>query len=208
MASSNFWRDVDTRLKKMFRMVPEKSFAKFLVVTVDDLLQAPANREKQLVLHLLHFLEELQNCNQNYFCAWHKNWQKHYQQFELLFWTIYLHFGSSFLEIQRRLIETKPNCNSFYSVWKKNDSETFKNKVTAKNVFSSVHLASAAFLIPCDNWKILAFIKVYSDHETFFKHVILSLFRILFIISTILIPILKYKANTKVPRWSSHITHF
>ena len=46
MVSSHLWRDIDSRLREIFMMIPEKAFAGLSVMTVTDLLQLPPARRK------------------------------------------------------------------------------------------------------------------------------------------------------------------
>ena len=62
--------------------------------------------------------------------------------------------------------------------------------------------------IPRGNWKALYFIKVYRLSEVLYNRYVLAFFetsdfkgvRILFFISAILIPRLKYNGKTKIPK--------
>ena len=66
-----------------------------------------------------------------------------------------------------------------------------------------VQLASINAFIPCDNWNIMFFVKMYRYPQVFFNRHVLTFFetsdleedRILFFILTILIPKLKYYAK-------------
>ena len=46
MVSSDLWTDIDTRLREIFMMIPEKGVAGLSVMTVADLLQLPPVRGK------------------------------------------------------------------------------------------------------------------------------------------------------------------
>lgn len=65
------------------------------------------------------------------------------------------------------------------------------------------------FLIPYDNWKALLFVKVYCYPDVLFNRYVLAFVevRITYFISSILIRQLKRNANTKVRKWSCHISH-
>ena len=65
------------------------------------------------------------------------------------------------------------------------------------------------FLVPYDNWKALLFVKVYCYPDVLFNRYFLAFVevRITYFISSILIRQLKRNANTKVRKWSCHISH-
>ena len=52
MVSSDLWPDIDSRLRKIFMMIPEKAFAGLSVMSVADLLQLPPVRRKLIFSQL------------------------------------------------------------------------------------------------------------------------------------------------------------
>ena len=46
MVSSDLWTDIESRLRGIFMMIPEKVFSGILAMTIADLLQLPLVREK------------------------------------------------------------------------------------------------------------------------------------------------------------------
>ena len=46
MVSSDLWTDIESRLRGIFMMIPEKAFSGILAMTIADLLQLPLVREK------------------------------------------------------------------------------------------------------------------------------------------------------------------
>ena len=53
MVSSDLWTDIDSRLREIFVMIPEKAFAGLSVMTVADLLELLSIRGN---LYFHHFL--------------------------------------------------------------------------------------------------------------------------------------------------------
>ena len=53
MVSSNLWTDIDSTLREIRMMIPEKAFAGLSVMTVADLLQLPPVRGKLIFLNFL-----------------------------------------------------------------------------------------------------------------------------------------------------------
>ena len=46
MVSSDLWTDIDSRLREIFMMIPEKPFSALSVMTAADLLELPPVRGK------------------------------------------------------------------------------------------------------------------------------------------------------------------
>ena len=137
----------------------------------------------------------------------------HRKNFFLLINSIYLVF--SFLETQRKLIQTEVYSNrtqvtEVLLYLQINNLQTFKSIATAKNLLSSARVIGTtcfdSFFVPCDNWKALLFINVYSEFLS--NHGVLAFFEtsdlikilILFFIAIILITKLKVKCKHHVSK--------
>ena len=103
----------------------------------------------------------------------------------------------------------------------KSDTQTVKSAVAAKNLFSSVYVIGTTYFNKCSLFLVITgrgyFSKTIIVILSFFSTAMFlcSLKRVIYcecvfycLISAILIPKLKYHANTKVPEWSSHISNF
>ena len=92
--------------------------------------------------------------------------------------SIYLIF--SYLEMQRRLIQTKAYYKLSYSVWKEVSHKSLK-VAAAKKSSPSVYTIDTTwfnefFFIPSDNWKTLFFIQIYRYPKVWYnRHVATSL---------------------------------
>ena len=122
------------------------------------------------------YWKDLQNCNQNFFYVHHKNKQNHNQHFELLFFILHLHYGTSkklsscrkinlllvinicflfsSLEIQIKLIETEEGSN-FLTLSEKELLTNLQKYTSYQKYFMQrvCYWYNLMSCIPFDNWK-------------------------------------------------------